>query len=56
MDCSCICRLLSGNQISGPLPDELGDLPNLVKFQLDLNYISGPIPESFAKLPNVKHL
>lgn len=51
-----ICRLLSGNQISGHLPDELGNLTNLLKFQLDINYISGPLPTSFANLANVKHL
>ncbi|KAI3473862.1 hypothetical protein Pfo_028043 [Paulownia fortunei] len=50
-----VIKLLSGNQISGPLPDELGYLPNLNKFQLDLNMISGPIPKSFANLPKVQH-
>lgn len=49
-------RLLSGNQISGSLPDELGNLSNLNRLQLDLNFISGPIPRSFANLRRVQHL
>lgn len=50
------CRLLNGNQISGPLPDELGNLSELVMFQVDENNISGPIPKSLSKLPKVQHL
>ena len=50
------CRLLNGNQISGPLPDELGNLRNLIMFQVDQNKISGPIPKSLANMTNVLHL
>lgn len=51
----CFCKLLSENHISGSLPEELGYLPNLANFQLDLNDISGPIPKSFANLTKVAH-
>lgn len=51
-----LCRLLNGNKLSGSLPDELGQLSNLNRFQVDENQLSGPIPESFANMTNVKHL
>ncbi|KAF3449507.1 hypothetical protein FNV43_RR10235 [Rhamnella rubrinervis] len=50
-----VTRLLNVNQISGPLPDELGNLSSLRMFQVDQNKISGPIPISLANLPNVVH-
>lgn len=51
-----LCRLLNGNQLSGSLPDEIGNLQNLNRLQIDENQISGPIPTSFANLTSVKHL
>jgi len=50
------CRLLNGNQLSGFLPDEIGNLQNLNRLQIDQNQILGPIPKSFANLRNMKHL
>ncbi|KAK8333007.1 hypothetical protein V6Z12_A10G175600 [Gossypium hirsutum] len=49
------CRLLSGNQLSGPLADELGFLPNLLMFQVDLNQITGSLPKSFVNLISCRH-
>uniref|UniRef100_A0A452ZCY2 Protein kinase domain-containing protein n=1 Tax=Aegilops tauschii subsp. strangulata TaxID=200361 RepID=A0A452ZCY2_AEGTS len=50
------CRLLNGNQLSGFLPDEIGNLQSLNRLQIDQNQILGPIPKSYANLRNVKHL
>ena len=49
-------RLLNGNKLSGSLPDELGNLVKLIRFQIDENRISGPIPKSYANLASLKHL
>lgn len=53
---SIASRLLNGNHLTGPLPDELGYLPHLDRIQIDQNHISGPIPASFANLNKTKHL
>ncbi|KAB1211956.1 hypothetical protein CJ030_MR5G023736 [Morella rubra] len=47
--------LLNGNQLTGPLPEELGYLPNLDRIQIDQNNISGPLPVSFSYLNKTKH-
>jgi len=47
---------LSGNKLSGSLPDELGNLTNLNRLQVDENQLSGPVPKSFSNLVYVKHL
>jgi Leucine-rich repeat (LRR) protein len=54
--CNTFCRLLNGNQLSGILPDEIGNLQNLNRLQVDQNQLFGPIPKSFANLRSVKHL
>jgi hypothetical protein len=51
-----VFRALTGNQLSGPLPEELGSLSNLNRIQIDETRISGPIPISFSNLNNLKHL
>jgi hypothetical protein len=51
-----LCRFLSGNELTGPVPEELGFLPNLRIMQIDDNKLSGPIPLSFANLSQTKHL
>ncbi|KAL6546889.1 hypothetical protein OROMI_022610 [Orobanche minor] len=48
--------LLSGNQLTGSLPEELGNLSNLNRIQIDENRISGPIPLSFANLSKIRHI
>ena len=52
----CVSRLLNGNKLTGSLPEELGNLPNLDRIQIDQNQISGPIPKSFANLNKTQHL
>lgn len=51
-----LSRLLSGNQLTGSLPEELGNLSNLNRIQVDENQISGPIPLSFANLSKIRHM
>ncbi|KAJ4969792.1 hypothetical protein NE237_002891 [Protea cynaroides] len=48
-------ELLNGNQLTGPLPEELGYLPNLNRIQINQNQISGSLPKSFAYLNKTKH-
>uniref|UniRef100_M4CN72 non-specific serine/threonine protein kinase n=1 Tax=Brassica campestris TaxID=3711 RepID=M4CN72_BRACM len=47
--------LLSGNQLTGTLPQELGSLSNLLILQIDYNGISGDLPTSLANLKKLKH-
>lgn len=49
-------RLLNGNELSGNLPEEIGNLLNLERLQIDENQISGSLPVSFANLTKVKHM
>ncbi len=52
-----ITRLdLSGNQLTGPLPPELGNLANLEILWLFGNQLSGPIPPELGNLANLKTL
>lgn len=50
------CRELYGNDISGEIPDELGNLENLVSLDLYLNGLTGPIPDTFGKLTQLRFL
>lgn len=43
-------------QLSGPLPDSLGELSQLTILRLDNNLFSGPIPPSLGHLNNVEEL
>ncbi|RKZ41194.1 MAG: hypothetical protein DRR00_31850, partial [Candidatus Parabeggiatoa sp. nov. 3] len=46
----------NGNQLSGSIPESLGDLSNLRKLWLDSNQLSGSIPESLGNLSNLSNL
>ena len=47
---------LRGNQLSGPIPAELGNLVNLESLWLNINQLSGPIPTEFGNLANLERL
>ncbi|KAJ6966282.1 LRR receptor-like serine/threonine-protein kinase [Populus alba x Populus x berolinensis] len=42
--------------LTGVLPEELGDLPHLLEIDLSRNYINGTIPPRLAQLPNLQIL
>ena len=47
---------LSSNQLSGPIPASLGNLPKLATLYLSSNQLSGPIPASLGNLPKLATL
>ena len=47
---------LANNQLSGPIPPELGNLANLGRLYLLDNQLSGPIPPELANLANLGRL
>ena len=47
---------LEENGLSGPIPPELGDLPNLRKMNLHENQLSGSIPPKLGNLSNLEWL
>ena len=47
---------LSGNQLSGQMPPELGALANLAELSLYGNQLSGPIPSELGALANLRGL
>ncbi|XP_058216178.1 LRR receptor kinase BAK1-like [Rhododendron vialii] len=47
---------LNTNNISGQVPEELGNLTNLVSLDLYLNNLSGPIPKTLGNLQNLHFL
>ncbi|KAM2927811.1 hypothetical protein COP2_035125 [Malus domestica] len=49
-------RELYSNNISGPIPRELGNLTSLVSLDLYLNSFSGPIPDTLGKLSKLRFL
>ncbi|RVW78065.1 Somatic embryogenesis receptor kinase 1 [Vitis vinifera] len=47
---------LYSNNISGPIPSDLGNLTSLVSLDLYLNSFTGPIPETLGKLSKLRFL
>lgn len=51
-----VCRLLQDNNISGPIPPELGRLAKLEEVDLSDNLLSGEIPSSLSLLRSLQYL
>ena len=47
---------LSGNELTGPIPGELGSLVNLGYLSLGENGLTGPIPDELGSLANLEQL
>lgn len=47
---------LGKNQITGPIPPEIGNMMNLVKINLQSNELTGTIPSEFSKLKKLQEL
>ena len=47
---------LAGNDLSGTIPSELGNLPRVWRFHLYQNQLSGTIPSELANLPRLEEL
>ena len=45
---------LSKNQLSGPIPGELGNLANLQSLSLNRNQLNGPFPDTFLQLQELR--
>ena len=48
--------VLAGNQLTGEIPKELGNLTNLEELNLSFNKLSGEIPAALGNLSNLKKL
>ena len=49
-------RELYSNNITGTIPDELGNLNNLVSLDLYLNNLNGGIPDKLGNLAKLRFL
>jgi hypothetical protein len=47
---------LDHNQLSGPLPPELGQLANLQSLDLEQNQLNGPLPPELGQLAHLQYL
>ena len=47
---------LDYNELTGPIPETLGQLKSLKSLHLSYNYLAGPIPETLGQLKSLKSL
>ena len=47
---------LSNNALSGPVPEQLANLGNLVELRLHQNRLTGELPRGLMDLPNLRRL
>ena len=47
---------LYGNELTGSIPESLGDLIHLQHLDLSTNQLSGQLPQSMSKLVNLRQL
>ncbi|XP_071725938.1 probable LRR receptor-like serine/threonine-protein kinase At1g53440 [Rutidosis leptorrhynchoides] len=45
---------LLGNRISGPIPEEIGDISTLEELVLEDNFIDGPLPQNLGRLTRLR--
>ncbi|KAI3786479.1 hypothetical protein L1987_40188 [Smallanthus sonchifolius] len=45
---------LLGNRISGPIPEEIGDIFTLEELVLENNLLGGPLPKNLGRLPRLR--
>ena len=50
------CRLLQNNELTGPIPDDIGGLTELQTLDLSHNQIVGGIPSSLGFLTHLNYL
>ena len=50
------CRELYSNELSGKIPDEFGNLKNLISMDLYGNKFEGEIPQSFSNLKSLRFM
>ena len=50
------CSSLQGNEITGEIPKEFGNLTSLTMLNLENNHLSGEIPSSLGNLKKLKFL
>jgi Leucine-rich repeat (LRR) protein len=55
-DVTCIFRLLQSNNITGPIPAEIGKLSKLHTLDLSDNFFTGKIPSSLGHLRNLEYM
>ena len=51
-----LCSILQGNDITGEMPKELGNLSNLTKLDLGNNRLMGEIPSTLGNLKKLQYL
>ena len=47
---------VNGNQLTGPIPAQLGSLTNLIELNLAGNHLTGPIPPELGRLAKLRSL